>query len=49
MLNRNRYSHIPGTQRSHKQNMNTVFRPANPVLNRNMFIFKVTVFLNRAK
>jgi len=29
--------------------MNTVFRPVNPVLDRNMFIFKVTVFINRAK
>jgi len=29
--------------------MNNVFRPLNPVVNRNMFICKVTVFLNRAK
>jgi len=29
--------------------MNTVFRPINPVLDRNMFIFKVTVFINRAR
>jgi len=28
--------------------MNTAFRPVNPVLDRNMFIFKVTVFINRA-
>jgi len=28
--------------------MNTVFGPVNPVLDRNMFIFKVTVFINRA-
>jgi len=30
-------------------NMNTVFRLANPVLDRNMFIFKVAVFIKRAK
>jgi len=29
--------------------MNTVFSPVNPVLHRNMYIFKVTVFINRAK
>jgi len=29
--------------------MKTVFRPVNPVLDRNMFIFKVTVFVDRAK
>jgi len=29
--------------------MNNVFRPVNPVLDRNMCIFKVTVFINRAK
>ena len=29
--------------------MNNVFRPVNPVLDRNMFIFKVTVFRRRAK
>jgi len=29
--------------------MNTVFRLVNPRLDRNMFIFKVTVFINRAK
>jgi len=29
--------------------MSTVFRPVNPVLDRNMFTFKVTVFINRAK
>jgi len=30
-------------------NMNTVFRLVNPVLDRNMFIFKVTVFIKQAK
>jgi len=30
-------------------NMNTVFRLVNPVLDGNMFIFKVIVFINRAK
>jgi len=29
--------------------MNHVFRPVNPVFDRTMFIFKVTVFINRAK
>jgi len=29
--------------------MNTIFRLVNPVLDRNMLIFKVTVFLKRAK
>jgi len=29
--------------------MNIVFRPVTPVLDRNMFIFKVTVFINWAK
>jgi len=29
--------------------MNTVFRLVNPVLDRNMYIFKVTVFKKRAK
>ena len=29
--------------------MNTVFRLVNPVLHRNMFIFKVTVFINGLK
>jgi len=33
--------------RSHK-NMNTIFRPVNPVLDRNIFIFKVTVSMKRA-
>jgi len=34
--------------RSHT-NMNNVFRPVNPVLDRNMCIFKVAVFINRDK
>jgi len=34
--------------RSHT-NMNTIFRLVNPVFDRNMFIFKVTVFINRAE
>ena len=42
----NRYSRIPGTQ---PKNMNYGFRPVNHVLDRNLFIFKVTVFINRAK
>jgi len=29
--------------------MNNVFRLVNPVLDRTMFIFKVTVFIKRAK
>jgi len=29
--------------------MNTIFRLVNPVLDRNMFIFEVTVFIKRAK
>jgi len=29
--------------------MNTVFRLVNPLLDRNMFIFKLTVFIERAK
>jgi len=29
--------------------MNNVFRAVNPALDGNMFIFKVTVFINRAK
>jgi len=29
--------------------MNHVFRLLNPVIDRNMFIFKVTVFTKRAK
>jgi len=29
--------------------MNTVFRLVNPVLDRNMYIFKVSVFIKRAK
>jgi len=29
--------------------MNNVFRLVNPVLDRNMFTFKVTVFIKRAK
>ena len=28
--------------------MKKLSRPMNPVLDRNMFIFKVTVFINRA-
>jgi len=31
------------------KNMTSVFRPVNLVLDRNMFICKVTVFINRAK
>jgi len=27
--------------------MNNVFRPVNPVSDRNMFIFKVTVYITR--
>jgi len=42
----NRYSVFLG--RSHTS-MNHVFRPLYPVLDRNMFIFKVTVFMHRAK
>jgi len=42
----NRYSRIPGTLPHEYDN---VFRPVNPVLDRNMFIFKVTVFINRVK
>ena len=34
--------------RSHK-NMNNIFRLVNPALDRNMFIFKVTVFMKQAK
>jgi len=30
-------------------NINNVFRLVNPVLDRNMFIFKGTVFIKRAK
>jgi len=29
--------------------MNNVFRPVSPVFDRKMFIFQVTVFINRAK
>jgi len=29
--------------------MNTIFHPVNPVSDRNLFIFKVTVFIKRAK
>jgi len=29
--------------------MNNIFRLANPVIGRNMFIFKITVFIKRAK
>jgi len=29
--------------------MNTIFRPVNPVLDRNMDIFKVTAFIKWAK
>jgi len=29
--------------------MNNMFRLVNPVFDRNMFIFKVTVFINEAK
>jgi len=29
--------------------MNNVFRRLNPVLDRNMYIFKITLFINRAK
>jgi len=29
--------------------MNIVFRPVNPVLDKKMYIFKVTVFINWAK
>jgi len=32
-----------------RTNMNNMFRLVNPVLDRNMFIFKVTVFMKRAK
>jgi len=42
----NRYSRIPGTQ---PQEYEYHIPPSKPVLDRNMFIFKVTVFLKRAK
>jgi len=29
--------------------MNNVFRPVNPVFDRNMFIFQVTAFRNQAE